>query len=79
MREVIELAAEAIEALAVVIIVIAIVDGSVRFLVGLAGKCEVAHERYKIQLGKGLLVGLEFLVAADVEEPWFSNQRCRTS
>lgn len=38
MREIIDLAAATIEALAVVIIAIAIVHGSVRFLVDLAGK-----------------------------------------
>ena len=66
MREVIEFAAEGIEALAVAIIVIAIVHGSVRFLLNIANKPDDAYERYKNHLGKGLLLGLEFLVAADV-------------
>jgi uncharacterized membrane protein len=66
MREVIEFAAQGIEALAVAIIVIAIVYGSVRFLLSIADKPDDAYERYKNHLGKGLLLGLEFLVAADV-------------
>lgn len=66
MREAIEFAAQGIEALAVAIIVIAILHGSVRFLIGTASKSENAYELYKNHLGKGLLLGLEFLVAADV-------------
>lgn len=66
MRSLIELAAQGIEALAVAIIVIAIVHGSVRFLIGITNKSDDAYERYKTHLGKGLLLGLEFLVAADV-------------
>ena len=66
MRGLIEIAAGGIEALAVAIIVIAMVHGSVRFLLNIASKPEEAYERYKTQLGKGLLLGLEFLVAADI-------------
>jgi len=66
MRDVIAFAAEGIEALAVAIIVIAIVHGSVQFLIGIIHKSDDACERYKTHLGKGLLLGLEFLVAADV-------------
>ena len=66
MREVIEFAAQGIEALAVAIIVIAMVYGSVRFLMGITSKSADAYELYKTHLGKGLLLGLEFLVAADV-------------
>jgi uncharacterized membrane protein len=66
MREVIEIAAEGIEVMAVAIIVIAIVHGSIRFLIGITNKPESAYECYKNHLGKGLLLGLEFLVAADV-------------
>ena len=66
MRLLIELAAQAIEAFAVAIIVIAIVHGSVRYLFHITKRVEDAYEQYKIQLGKALLLGLEFLVAADV-------------
>jgi uncharacterized membrane protein len=51
---------------AVAIIVIAIIHGSIRFLFSITNKPDEAYERYKTQLGKGLLLGLEFLVAADV-------------
>ena len=65
-RSLIEFAAQGMEALAVAIIVIAIVHGSIRFLIGITHRCDDAYERYKTHLGKGLLLGLEFLVAADV-------------
>jgi len=66
MRSLIELAAEGIEALAVAVIVIAIVHGSLRYLFHLKQQVGDAFERYKSQLGKALLLGLELLVAADV-------------
>src|SRR5687768_6197174 len=66
MENLIDLAAKAIEVLAVAIIVIAIFHGSIRFLLSITNKPDEAYERYKTQLGKGLLLGLEFLVAADV-------------
>ncbi len=68
-RTVIEWAALLIEVLGVVVIVagvlkVAITRGTIRYLfhVGQPG----AFESYKHQLGKTLLLGLEFLVAADV-------------
>ncbi len=66
MRILIELAAEAIEAFAVAIIVIAIAHGSVRYLIHLKRQVENAYEQYKAQVGKALLLGLEILVAADI-------------
>lgn len=66
MRDIIAFAAEGIEALAVAIIVVAIVHGSIRFLIDITQKSDSAYEQYKAHLGKGLLLGLEFLVAADV-------------
>lgn len=66
MRILIELAAEAIEAFAVVIIVIAVVHGSVRYVVHLKQQVENGYEQYKAQVGKALLLGLEILVAADI-------------
>jgi uncharacterized membrane protein len=82
MRGVIEFAAQGIEALAVAIIVIAIIHGSVKFLLNLANELPEAYEGYKTQLGKGLLLGLEFLVAADVVrtvvlEPTLQNEEQR--
>jgi uncharacterized membrane protein len=66
MRELIEIAAEGTEALAVTIIVIAILHGSIRFVLRVANQRADAYDCYKTHLGKGLLLGLEFLVAADV-------------
>jgi uncharacterized membrane protein len=62
----IELAARSIEALAVAIMVIFILIGTARFLFHSLSKIEGAYERYRIVLGKTLLVGLELLVAADI-------------
>jgi uncharacterized membrane protein len=65
-RTAIEASATAIEVLAVAVIVVAIAFGTARFLVHLRWKTEGAYERFKVQLGRALLLGLEFLVAADI-------------
>jgi len=62
----IEFAARAIETLAVGIMVVFILVGTAKFLFHSVGKIEGAYERYRIVLGKTLLVGLELLVAADI-------------
>ena len=68
-QKLIELAAFGIEVLAVAVIVAAVIvvvvsRGTMRYLFrpGTQG----AYESYKLRLGKALLLGLEFLVAADV-------------
>jgi len=66
MRDLIEFSALGIEVLAVVIIVVAIVHGTLRYLFHLNRQVGDAYEQYKVQLGKALLLGLEFLVAADI-------------
>ena len=58
----------AIEGLAVFIIVVAAVHGTIRYLVHIRGRVPDAYDRYKSQLGKSLLLGLELLVAADIIE-----------
>jgi uncharacterized membrane protein len=68
-RSIIEWAALTIEMLGVVVIVagvlrVAIMRGTVRYLFQLGQPG--AYEDYKHQMGKSLLLGLEFLVAADV-------------
>jgi uncharacterized membrane protein len=65
-RTAIETSALGIELLAVAVIVIAIIFGTARFLLHVQRHTEGAYERYKIHLGKALLLGLEFLVAADI-------------
>lgn len=66
MRIVIENAALAIEMFAVAIIVIAIVHGTARYLIRVNQLAGDAYQQLKAQLGKALLLGLEFLVAADI-------------
>jgi uncharacterized membrane protein len=65
-RTAIEASAAGIEMLAVATIVIAIAYGTGRFLWHVRLETEGAYERYKVHLGKSLLLGLEFLVAADI-------------
>ena len=55
-----------VEVLAVVVIMVAIVVGTVRFLMHLRQRRADAYRAYKEQLTKALLLGLEFLVAADI-------------
>ena len=66
--ELIEYVALAIEILAVMIIVVAIIHAMLRYTFrSLAEPQEVdAYQQLKIHLGKALLLGLEILVAADV-------------
>ena len=66
LRAAIEAAALGIEVLAVTVIVIAISFGTVRFLLHVQRQRDDAYDGYKIFLGKSLLLGLEFLVAADI-------------
>ena len=62
----IESAALGVEVLAVAIIVIAVVFGTGRFLVHVTQGQVDAYRFYKQHLTKALLLGLEFLVAADI-------------
>jgi uncharacterized membrane protein len=66
MREWIELSAQGVQDLAVVIIVVSIVFGSLRFLFQLATRSADPYPAYKKLLGRSLLLSLEFLIAADV-------------
>ena len=65
-REAIEMVALGIEVLAVIIIVGGIIYGIGRYC--FHGRQEVAdaYKRFKDKIGKALLLGLEFLVAADI-------------
>jgi uncharacterized membrane protein len=64
----IEIAALAIEVLAVVIIVVAMFYSTGRYFVQAVMRRQIreSYERLKISLGRSLLLGLEILVAADV-------------
>jgi len=66
LRTSIDAAATAVELLAVAVIVIAISFGTVRFLIHVQRQKMHAYDAYKVFLGKALLLGLEFLVAADI-------------
>jgi uncharacterized membrane protein len=65
-RRAIEVSASAIELLAVGIIVVAIMYGTARYLLHIRQRVDDAYDRYKVQLARALLLGLEFLVAADI-------------
>jgi uncharacterized membrane protein len=65
-REVIEAAALGVEVLAVAVIVIAILFGTGRFLLHTSQGRSDSYRSYKQHLTKALLLGLEFLVAADI-------------
>lgn len=65
-REWIEISSEGIQALAVVIIVVSIVFGFVRYLLQLAKRSAHSYSAYKLLLGRSLMLALEILVAADV-------------
>ncbi len=57
-----------IEILAIMLIIVAIVSATARYLLEITLRTNIEHryEHYKHSLGKGLLLGLEILVAADV-------------
>jgi uncharacterized membrane protein len=65
-RGVIEQLAQGIEALAVVIIVGGVIYAIGRYFVHTRQQKGVAYKRFKDRIGKSLLLGLEFLVAADI-------------
>jgi len=66
MREVIVLVAEGIEAFAVLIIVGGIAYGIIFYFLRRAKEVGGAYKRFKDKIGNSLLLGLEFLVAADI-------------
>lgn len=65
-REWIEYTAQAIEILAVAVMVAFIVIGTIRWLSRPLSDVGREYQRYRVTLGKSLLVGLELLVAADI-------------
>jgi uncharacterized membrane protein len=67
-RQIVEAAAQLIELMGAAIIVIALVHATARYLWHLQQRAGSAYDRYKVYIGKALLLGLEFLVAADVIE-----------
>jgi uncharacterized membrane protein len=66
MREWLEWSSQGIQTLAVVIIIVSIIFGSLRFLRQLLKRVTDPYRAYKVLLGRSLLLALEFMVAADV-------------
>jgi uncharacterized membrane protein len=66
MRYAIELSARLMELFAVAIIVVAVAHATGRYLLDFHRARPAAYQQYKVSVGKALLLGLEFLVAADV-------------
>jgi uncharacterized membrane protein len=64
--ELIELTAVAVEFLAVLMMVVFILIGTARWLIAPRDAITKGYSRYRVVLGKALLVGLELLVAADI-------------
>ena len=65
-REWMEVAAMGVEILAVTIMISLIIYGTCRWVVHAKFQMKEGYERYRVVLGKTLLVGLELLVAADI-------------
>jgi len=65
-RELMELASLGVECLAVVILVSFIIIGTTRWIFHSMKQIAGGYERYRVVLGKTMLVGLELLVAADI-------------
>lgn len=61
-----EFAALGVEVLAVLVIVISILLGTAKYLLSVDRRRGEAYRSYKERLTKALLLGLEFLVAADI-------------
>lgn len=66
MHEWIELIAQGVEVLAVAVMVLFVVVGTLRWLMHTRRGIESGFERYRVVVGKSLLIGLELLVAADI-------------
>lgn len=64
--EAMDLVGEAVDVAGVALIVIGLVLTTVRYLANVRGAARAAYQRYREGLGRTLLLGLEFLVAADV-------------
>ena len=65
-RNLVEMAVLLIEVLAVLVILVATIFGTMRYVVHFLSRVPESYEHYRGQLGKSLLLGLQLLVAADV-------------
>lgn len=66
-REIVEYIGVGVDALGVLVIIVALLAAAARFLAqGLKAPEGTAYHRFRQDLGRGILLGLEFLVAADI-------------
>ena len=65
-KQFIEWSATAIELATIILIIIASVFGTLRFVLHLNKTVPDAYKQYKVHLGKMLILALEFMVAADI-------------
>lgn len=65
-RNLVEIAVLIIEVLAVLVILVATIFGTLRYVFHFLSREPESYEHYRGQLGKSLLLGLQLLVAADV-------------
>jgi uncharacterized membrane protein len=66
-KEIISVAGYGIEAVGVLVIISGLVAASLRFLGGYRKQAEgVAYRAYRRQLGRSIILGLEFLIAGDI-------------
>jgi uncharacterized membrane protein len=77
-RPFIETVGTAVDAAGVALIALGLIYTTARFVARMRGEGDAAYRRYREGLGRTLLLGLEFLVAADVIrtvaiEPTYEN------
>jgi uncharacterized membrane protein len=65
-REVMEGVGTAVDAAGVFVIVLGAIIATARFLLWRQGEPGMAYRSYRQDLGRGILLGLDFLVAADI-------------
>jgi len=73
-RQYAEWSATGIEIVAIVSIVGASILGTLRFAIDVFKNATGAYRRYKVHLGKMLMLALEFMVAADIIRTVFLEQ-----
>src|ERR1041384_4889026 len=64
--QIVQQVGEFVDVIGVGLIVVGLFASSIRFLIMLQQRSADAYQRYREGLGRALLLGLEFLVAADV-------------
>lgn len=66
LERVIDIAAKIVEAVGVLVIIIAVFYAIFRFFQQGKAHKEFAYKKLRLEIGKGILLGLEILVAADI-------------